>query len=127
MGRRRVLVLGLALALAALAVTVSVPTLLSTGHLTRQIPDRLGRRAQVTINRDSAAVTAELSSSDSRTSASDARRFDPPWAALAAAATLVVAFQWLSAQRRRSRVAAPLSTRAPARAPPLVTAFASAS
>jgi hypothetical protein len=124
MGRRRALVLALALGIAAFGV--AAPTLLGHGGATASALDRLGRHERVTITRDNAVVTAELSSSDSHTRASDARRFDPPWAALAAAAMLVAACQWLSAHRRRRRVPAPLTTCAPARAPPLRTAFASA-
>ncbi len=124
MGRRRALVLALVLGVAAFGV--ATPTLFGRLATPPTALDRLGRHERVTITRDNAVVTAELPSFDSHTSSSDARRFDLPWAALAAAAILVAACQWLSAHRRRHRVAAPLTTRAPARAPPLVTAFASA-
>ena len=89
--------------------------------------DRLGRHERVTITRDTAVVTAELSSSDAHASSSDARRFDPPVGALAAAAVLVAACQWLSCAAAATPTSLLHSPRAlRARAPPLVTAFASA-
>ena len=124
MGRRRALVLALVLGVAAFGV--AAPTLFGRLAIPPTALDRLGRHERVTITRDNAVVTAELPSSDSHTSSSDARRFDLPWAALAAAAMLVAACQWLSAHRRRLTRRCSTHHARPARAPPLVTAFASA-
>ena len=122
MGRRRVL----ALALALVAVALVLPSLFEATRTTPAASEPTGHRQRATLTRDTVA-NAELTTTDSRSSFSDARRFDAPWAALGAAALLVAACQWLSARERRVRHAPPLTTRAPARAPPLVTTFASAS
>ena len=123
MGRRRVL----ALALALVAVALVLPSLFEATRTTPAASEPTGHRQRATLTRDSTIANAELTTTDSRSSFSDARRFDAPWAALGAAALLVAACQWLSARERRVRHAPPLTTRAPARAPPLVTTFASAS
>src|SRR3954452_20175250 len=106
-----VFVLALALGFTVAALAVTVPPQLGAKATTAPAPARSGHDAQVTLNRDRAALTAALSNSLSPAGSSDLRRFDPPLAAVAAAAMLVVACQWLSAHRRRSRVVAPLTTR----------------
>jgi len=123
MGRRRALVL----ALAFVAVAMALPSLVEATRATSATHEPAGHRERATLTRDSTAANAELATADSRSTHSDARRFDAPWAALAAAALLVAACQWLSARERRVRHSPPLTTLAPARAPPLVTTFASAS
>ena len=75
----------------------AVPTLPGSGHLTPPAPADPGITRG---SRSTATVPPSPPSSRAPTpdaSSSDARRFDPPWAALAAAAILVAACQWLSA------------------------------
>jgi hypothetical protein len=106
---------------------MALPALFQAPRATSATHEPGAHREHATLMRDTTAANAESATSDSRASASDARRFDAPWEALAATALLVAACQWLSARERRGRQSPPLTTRAPARAPPLFTSFASAS
>ena len=111
--RRRALVLGLT-ALAMLAVG---PTSGGSAPDTLSSAPRHHELDAAAIGSENPAITAQIAP-DSRSGSSDVRRFDAPWAVLAAAALLVAAAQRVSSRRTRRRVAAPLTTRAPARAPP---------
>ena len=74
MGRRRVL----ALALALVAVALVLPSLFEATRTTSAASEPTGHRQRATLTRDSTIANAELTTTDSRSSFSDARRFDAP-------------------------------------------------
>jgi hypothetical protein len=107
----------LLLGLTALAVLAVGPTAGGSAPDPLTSTSRYHELDDAAIDTENPAITAQIAP-DSRSGSSDVRRFDAPWAVLAAAALLVAAAQRVSSRRTRRRVAAPLTTRAPARAPP---------
>jgi hypothetical protein len=121
--RRRALVLGL-VTLAGFAVVL--PGAAGSAQAPPSRHHHHQHRHRSALTRDDAGTTVEAASPESRGGATDARRFDQSWVALAAAALLVGANRRRWMRATRPHWPAPLATRAPARAPPVDTAFAPA-